>query len=91
MLRRSPSSPTYRLMGCEAEGAVVGSTAPTTPRPHVFRAKLPRAVTLREPQLSTPAAADPLARRGAVVAGPARRHVPSHMWMARMAWPLVAT
>ena len=39
-LPRPPPPPTYSLMGCEAEGAVVGFTAPTTPRPPCFHAKV---------------------------------------------------
>ena len=35
-----PPPPTYSLMGCEAEGAVVGFTAPTTPRPPRFHDKV---------------------------------------------------
>ena len=71
-----PLSPTYSLVGCEAEGANVGiycAHDPTTPMIHV---KLLRVVTSRESQPSTGAAADPLGRRGAVVAGPAYGPVP---------------
>ena len=72
-----PLSPTYSLMGCEAEGAVVGFTAPTTPGPHVSTTKLLHAVTPRESQPSAWATADPLGRRGAVVADPTYGPVPS--------------
>ena len=55
--------------------------------PHVFMPKLLRAVTLRESQPSARAAADPLVRRGAIMAGPAYGPVPSRAWAGRMAWP----
>lgn len=80
-----PSSPTYSPVGCEAEGADVGiycAHNPTTPMVHV---KLLRAVTPRESQPSTGAAADPLRRRGTVVAGPACGPVLSHVWAGRTA------
>ena len=77
LCRALPPPPTYSLMGCEAEGAVVGFTAPTAPRPPRSTTKLLRAVTPRESQPSAGAAADPLGRRGAVVAGPAYGPVPS--------------
>ena len=82
-----PLPPTYSLVGCEAEGADVGIYCvhnPTTPTIHV---KLLRAVTPRESQPSTGAAADPLGRRGAVVVGPAYRPIPSRAWAGRTAWP----
>ena len=72
-----PLPPTYSPMECEAEGADVGIYCvrnPTTPTIHV---KLLRAVTSRESQPSTEAAADLLGRRGVVVAGPAYGPVPS--------------
>ena len=72
-----PLPPTYSPVGCQAEGADVGiycAHNPTTPTIHV---KLLRAVTPRESQPSTGAAADPLGRRGTVVAGPAYGPVPS--------------
>ena len=53
--------------------------------PHVSTIKLLRAVTPRESQPSTGAAADPLGRRGAVVAGPAYGLVLSHAWAGRTA------
>ena len=79
MLCRAPPPPpsTYSLMGCEAEVVVVGFTAPTAPRPPRSMIKLLHAVTPRESQPSAGAAANPLGRRGAVVAGPAYAPVPS--------------
>ena len=80
-----PLPPTYSPVGCEAEGADVGiycARNPTTPTIHV---KLLRAVTPWESQPSTGAAADPLGRRGMVVAGPACGPVPSHAWAGRTA------
>ena len=72
-----PLSPTYSLVGCEAEGAFAGFTTPTAPRPPRSMTKLLRVVTPRESQPSAGAAADPLGRRGAVVVGPAYGTVPS--------------
>ena len=83
--------PTYRPTGCEAEGAVVGFTAPTIPRPPRLSRELLCTITLRETQPPTSAAADPLACRGVVVAGPASRRVPSRAWAGRLARPLDAT
>ena len=80
-----PVPPTDSPVGCEAEGADVGiycAHNPTTPPIHV---KLLRAVTPRESQLSTRAAADPFRRQGVVVAGPACGPVPSHAWAGRTA------
>ena len=82
-----PLPPTYSPMGCEAEGADMGiycARSPTTPTIHV---NLLRAVTSRESQPSTGAAADLLGRRGTVVAGPAYGPVPSRAWDGRTAWP----
>ena len=91
VLCRLPSTPTYSPVGCEAKGAVVGFTAPTTPRPPCFSCKVTARVIPWEPQLPPTAAADPLACQGVVVAGPACRHVPSRGWVGRLARPLVAT
>ena len=82
-----PLPPTYSPVGCEAEGADVGinyAHNPTTPTIHV---KLLHAVTSRESQPPARAAADPLWRRGTVVAGPAYGPVPSRAWDGRTAWP----
>ena len=59
--------------------------------PHVYHAKLLRAAIPWEPQPPPTAAADPLACRGMVVAGPTCRHVPSRGWVGGLARPLVAT
>ena len=59
-VRAPPLPPTYSPVGCEAKGAVVGFTAPTTPCPHVYRTKLLRAVIPWEPQPPPTAAADSL-------------------------------
>ena len=72
-----PLPPTYSLVGCKAEGADVGiycAHNPTTPTIHD---KVTARSNSTESQPSTGAAADPLGRRGAVVAGPAYGHVPS--------------
>ena len=80
-----PLPPTYSPVGCKAEGADIGiycAHNPTTPMIHV---KLMRAVTPWESQPSTGTAADPLGRRGTVVAGPACGPVLSRAWADRTA------
>ena len=72
-----PLSPTYSLVVCEAEGTVVGFTAPMAPRPPRSTTKLLRAVTPRESQLSAETIADSFGRQEVVVAGPAYGPVPS--------------
>ena len=71
-----PSFPYLLPRGLRSRGGGRGiycAHDPMTPTIHV---KLLRAVTPRESQPSTGATADPLERRGAVVAGPAYGPVP---------------
>ena len=77
--RRGYLAPSGYAIGTEAEGADVGIYCAHNPMTPTIHVKLLRAVTRRESQPSTGATADPLGRRGAVVAGPAYGPVPSHV------------